>query len=92
MPHSTWNSLQGLKVNSCRAQGSVSTEADGKWPCCSVLGKAFGTCQFVVDSLQQGGWQGDLEATSEATVVKGGKTCGTKSLIPQAFPLLGAWG
>jgi len=30
--------------------GSISTEADGKCLCCSVIGNALGKCQFVVDT------------------------------------------
>ena len=39
------------KVNSCSAQGSVSSEADGKCPFRSVFGSALGKCQFVVDRI-----------------------------------------
>ena len=37
-----------LKVNSC-SRGSTSVEADGKRLCCSLIGNALGTCQFLVD-------------------------------------------
>ena len=32
-------------------QRSVSAEADGRWPCCSVPENALGKCQVVVDSI-----------------------------------------
>ena len=33
------------------AQGSISSEADGKCPFRSVFGSALGKCQFVVDRI-----------------------------------------
>ena len=36
-----------LKVNSCSRTGLISIEADGKFPCCSVIGNAIGKCKFV---------------------------------------------
>ena len=55
MPQPTLSSLAGrwrsAAQDPAEAQGSVSTEADGKH-CggCSVLANALGKCQFVVDS------------------------------------------
>ena len=50
MPHSTLNSLRDCwRSTAIAAWGSISVEADSKCLCYSVIGRAFGKCQFVVD-------------------------------------------
>ena len=48
----TWVScITGRSFTNWAIRGaSVSTEADGKCPCCLVAGSALGKCQFVVDT------------------------------------------
>ena len=38
------------------AQASVSTEADDKRHCCSVVGNALGNCQLVIDATPDAGF------------------------------------
>ena len=46
LPQGCWRST------ATTAQCSVSTEADGKCRCCSVVGNEIAKCQFVVDSTK----------------------------------------
>ena len=55
---------------------SVSTEADGKCLCCSVVGNALGECQFVVDSSNRF----SFFSTSDTS-----RTPGTFFLAPGGF-------
>ena len=44
-----WTPQEVLNVNSCSS--TISIEEDSQWLCCSLVGSAFGKCQFVAHPL-----------------------------------------